>query len=53
MITVDNGIFLAKVKVSQTDINRIGRVKYFYKKMDVRNAKWWDSETVQRFKRGR
>ena len=53
MITVDNGIYLAKVKVLQSDINRIGRVKYFYKKMDIRQAKWWDSETVQKLKRGR
>jgi hypothetical protein len=46
MIIVENGIFLAKVKVSQADLNRIGRVKYFYKKLEVRQAKWWDSETV-------
>jgi hypothetical protein len=42
MITVEDGIFLAKVKVAQSDINRIGQVKYFYKKLEVIHQKRWD-----------
>ena len=52
MESVENGIFLAKVKVSQADINRIGKVKYFYKKMNIGQSKWWESDTVKKYKRG-
>ena len=46
MIMLENGIFYACVQVSQLNLQTIGRVKYIYKRLNIKQSSWLEGDKV-------
>lgn len=53
MIMVDKGIFYGYMQVSQVNLQNIGQIKYFYKRMNIKKSSWLESDKVVKLSRPR